>query len=137
MSTRHFLFVIGARMLPPKVAVGAEFANRGLGLATMSAAINGQEGKLIEITPDQWQFLRGVYAMNPEAPPGLPPGDNAVLAQARDDPNGLLFFVDGDKPGAPMPAPAAPLSLMEQAAIVEINQPRRKRAFSLTTSSKR
>jgi len=108
-------------MHPPKVAVGAEIANRCVGLATVSAAINGQDGKLIEITPDQWQFLRGVYAMNPEAPPGLPHGNNAVLAQHRGDPNGLLFFVDDDKPCAPMHAPPALLSLMEHVAIAEIN----------------
>jgi hypothetical protein len=73
MSTRHFLFVIGARTLRPKVAVGPNSPNRRVGFATVSAAINGQDDKLIEITPDQRQFLRGVYAMNLEAPPGLPP----------------------------------------------------------------
>ncbi len=119
MSTRHFLLVTGARMLPRKVAVGPEFPSCGVGLAKVSAAINGRDGKLIEITPDQWQFLRGVYAMNPDAPSGLPHGDNAVLAQDRGDPNGLLFFVDGDKSCAPMPAPRSLLSLMEQVAMAE------------------
>ena len=114
MSTGHFLFVIGARMLAPKVALGAEFVDRCVGLAKLSAAINGQDGKLIEITPDQWRFLRGVYAMNPEAPSGLPHGDSAVLAQDRGDLDGLLFFVDGDKSCAPVHAPPTLLSLMEQ-----------------------
>ena len=121
MSTRHFLFVVGAGMHRSKVAIGAEFANRCVGFATVSAAINGQDDKPIEITPDQWQFLRGVYAMNLEAPPGLPHGDNAVLAEDRGDPNGLLFFVDDDRPCAAMHAPPALLSLMEHVAIAEMN----------------
>ena len=114
MQSRHFLFVIGARALPAKIAIGVEFANRSVELATVRAAINDQDGKPIEITPNQWQFLRGVYAMNPEAPRGLPYGDNAVLAQHSGDSDGLLFFIDDGKPCAPMPAPPALLSLMDR-----------------------
>ena len=114
MPSRHFLFVIGAGVLPAKIAVGTEIAKRSVDVATVRAAINGQDGKPIEITPDQWQFLRGVYAMNPEAPPGLPYGDNAVLAQDGGDSDGQLFFIDGDKPCAPTHAPPALLSLMER-----------------------
>ena len=78
MPSRHFLFVIGARALPAKIAVGAGIAKLSVDVTTARAAINGQDGKPIEITPDQWQFLRGVYAMNPEAPPGI-----AVRGQRR------------------------------------------------------
>ena len=112
MSSRHFLFVIGAPALPSKTGVGGDFADRRVDLATLRAAIAGQYSQLIEITPDQWRFLRGVYAMNAEAPPGLPCGDDVVLAQGGGDP--LLFFVDGDKLGAPMHAPPALLWLIEQ-----------------------
>jgi hypothetical protein len=112
------LFVIGARPLPPKTVVGAELAN-SIDLATVRAAINGQDSKPIEITSDQWRFLRGVYAMNPEAPPGLPCGDKVVLAQDGRDSNGLLFFVDRDKPSAPMHAPPALLSLMERVTMAD------------------
>ena len=52
--------------------------------------------------------------MNAEAPRGLPCGDDVVLAQGGGDSDGLLFFVDGGKLGAPMHAPPALLSLMEQ-----------------------
>lgn len=114
MSRRHFLFVIGARALPPKMAVVSKFAGPSSALGTPRAAINDQDGKPIEITPDQWKFLRGVYAMNPEAPCGLPCGDNAVLAQDGGDSDGLLFFMDGDRLCAPMHAPPALLSLMER-----------------------
>jgi len=78
------------------------------------AAVEGQDNKLIEITLEQWRFLRGVYAMNAEAPPGLPCGDDVVLAQRADGSDDLLFFVDGDKLGAPMHAPPVLLSLIEQ-----------------------
>jgi hypothetical protein len=115
------LFVIGARVLPPKIAVGAEFANRFVDLATLRAATTGQNSKLIELTSDQWQFLRGIYAMNPEAPPGLPYGDKAVFTLGGGDSNGLLFFVDGDKACTPMNAPPALLSLMDQVAVGDTN----------------
>ena len=119
MPSRHFLFVIGAGVLPAKIAVGAEIVNRSVDVATVRAAINGQDGKPIEITPDQWQFLRGVYAMNLEAPPGLPYGDNAVLAQDSSGSDGQLFFVDGDKPCSAMHAPPALLSLMERVTMAD------------------
>jgi hypothetical protein len=111
---RHFLLVIGGRVLPPKIAVGAEFASRSADLATARAATAGQNDKLIELTSDQWEFLRGVYATNPEAAPGLPCGDNAVLAQDWGDSDDLLFFVEGDQPCAPMHAPPALLSLIDE-----------------------
>jgi hypothetical protein len=114
VPSRHFLFVIGAGVLPAKIDVGAEIASRSVDAATVRVAINGQDGKPIEITPDQWQFLRGVYAMNPDAPRGLPYGDNAVFAQDGSDSDGQLFFIDGDKPCAAMHAPSALLSLMER-----------------------
>ena len=119
MSRRHFLFVIGARALPPKMAVGSKFANASAALGTPRAAINDQDSKPIEITPDQWKFLRGVYAMNPEAPCGLPYGDNAVLAQDGGDSDGLLFFMDGDRLCAPVHAPPALLSLMERVTMAD------------------
>ena len=96
MPSRHLLFVVGGRVLPPKIAVGAEFANRSAGLAIAPAASMGQNGKLIE--------------------------DNAVLAQDMGDSHDLLFFVEGDKLCAPMHAPPALLSLMNQVVMAEISQ---------------
>ena len=111
MASRHFLFVIDGAS-SPNIA----------DLAMPPAATMGQNGKRIELTSDQWQFLRGLYAMNPEAPPGLPFGDNVVLAQDSGDSDDLLFFVEGDKPCAPMPAPPALLSLVGQVVMAESNQ---------------
>ena len=114
MSSRHILFVIGAHVLQSKTAVGGEFADPSLNPAKVRSAAEEQYAKLIEIPPDQWRFLRGVYAMNAEAPPGLPRGDYAVLAQGSGDSDSLLFFVDHGELGSPMHAPPALLSLMER-----------------------
>jgi hypothetical protein len=121
LSSRHVLLVVSAPALPPQNAVGAEFADRCADLATVRPATTGQNRKLIELTSDQWQFLRGVYAMNLEAPPGLPYGDKAVFTLGGGDPNGLLFFVDGDKACTPINAPPALLSLVDHVAVGDIN----------------
>ena len=113
------MFVIGARALPPKMAAGSKFASPSAALGTLRAAINDQGSKPIEITPDQWKFLRGVYAMNPEAPCGLPYGDNAVLALDAGDSDGLLFFMDDDRLCAPMRAPPTLLPLLERVTMVD------------------
>ena len=122
MSSRRFLAVVGAVAPLPRIAFGAEFVNRCVDLAAVRAAITGHNGKLIELTPDQWQFLRGIYAMNLETPPGLPCGDEAVLAHVDGEPDGLVFFVDGDKACTPMHAPRGLLSLMDQFAVGDINR---------------
>jgi hypothetical protein len=97
-----------------------EFAHRCIDPATVPAAIKAQDVRRIEITSEQWRFLRGIYAMNVDAPPGLPYGENAVLAQCGDDSDGLLFFIEGDKTCAPMYAPPALFSLVEQVAMADM-----------------
>ena len=119
MANRHLLFFIGARALPDKITVGAEFTKHDIDVAAACATNNDRGSNPIEITPDQWQFLRGVYAMNVEAPPGLPCGDNAVFAQGASESDGQLFFIDGDNSCAPMHAPRALLSLMERVTMAD------------------
>jgi len=75
-----------------------------------------RDGSWVELTSDQWQFLRGVYAMNPETPPGLPYGDKAVLARVKGNADGLVFFIDGDNACTPMWAPSELLVLMQEVA---------------------
>ena len=121
MPSKRFLAVVGAVTPLPQIAFGAELVQRCVDLAALRAAISGDNGKLIELTPEQWQFLRGVYAMNLETPPGLPFGDEAVLAHVDGEPDGLVFFVDGDKACAPMRAPRGLLSLMDQVCVGDSN----------------
>src|ERR1700729_4067563 len=74
MSSRRFPAVVGAVTPLPRIAFGAELST-GAWISRPCAAITGDNGKIIELTPDQWQLLRGIYAMNLETPPGLPCGD--------------------------------------------------------------
>ena len=126
MSSRRFLLIVGAPALLRQIAVGPELANRCVDLPTVRAATTGEKNKLIELTSDQWQFLRGIYTMNPEAPAGLPDGDKAVLRLGDGGSTGLLFFVDGDKACTPMNAPPALLSLMDQVAVGDTKGPASK-----------
>jgi hypothetical protein len=121
MSSRRFLLVVDAPALPPQIEVGPEFANRWVDLATLRATTAGQDSKLIELTSDQWQFLRGVYAMNPLTPPGLPYGDRAALARFDELPNGIVFFIDGDRACTPMTVPDELLSMMDDVATARIS----------------
>jgi hypothetical protein len=83
-------------------------------------AIEAPGGRWIELTRDQWQFLRGVFVLNPATPPGLPYGDKAALAQVDGDPGGLVFFIDGDRACTPMSVPAALLSMMTDVATANV-----------------
>jgi hypothetical protein len=72
--------------------------------------------------PDQWQFLRGIYAVNPNTPPGLPHGDRAVVAQVEGNAGGLVFFIDGEKACTPMPIRPELLALIGEVATMAINE---------------
>jgi hypothetical protein len=98
------------------MAPGADLVNPCVSLDTVRDAVTARGGKLIELTPGQWQFLRGVYAMNPEAPAGLPYGDRAMLAQIDGGSDGLVLFVDGSQACTTMRAPPQLLLLMHQAS---------------------
>ena len=64
--------------------------------------ISAQGGRWVELAPEQWQFLRGIYAANPSTPSSLPVGDRAALAQVDGADFGLVFFLDGDRACTPM-----------------------------------
>lgn len=69
-------------------------------------------GRWIELTDLQRAFLAGVYALNPNTPPGLPVGDKAALATLGDHSGGVIFFLDGDRACSPMPAPEELLDML-------------------------
>lgn len=74
--------------------------------------ILAHDGKWIELTSEQWQFLRGVFVLNPNTPPGLPYGDKAALMQIHGDSGGMIFFIDGDRACDGMAAPAILVNMM-------------------------
>lgn len=78
------------------------------------AAIQAKHGRWITVTTDQWEFLRGIYAGSPDTPPGLPPGDRAVLAQPAGEEAGVIFFIEGQLACAPMTASAKFVQLLRE-----------------------
>lgn len=79
-------------------------------------AVTARAGQWIELTREQWEFMRGIYAMNPETPAGLPYGDKAVLAQVEGNNGGMVFFIDGDKACTPMPIPVELVDMLRDVA---------------------
>jgi hypothetical protein len=82
--------------------------------------VTGHGGNWVELTPAQWQFLRGIYALNPATPAGLPFGDRAALAQIADSDGALVFFLDGDKACTPMPVPHELVDMIRDVGTGEI-----------------
>jgi hypothetical protein len=115
------LALVGAMTILPQLAFAAESsASRCVDISVPKQAVTSRNGKWIELTPEQWEFLRGVYVVNPETPPGLPYGDKAVLAEVDGNAGGLVFFIDGDKACTPMPIPHELLAMMHDVATATI-----------------
>jgi hypothetical protein len=114
-------FACGLIVLPQGAYAGDSLASHCVNVSVPKSAISARNGRWIELTNDQWQFLRGIYAMNPQTPAGLPYGDHAVLAQIAGDTGGLIFFIDGDKACTPMPVPSELVSMMQDVATNTIN----------------
>ena len=113
---------IGVVALSPHLARAADSSSaRCTDISVPKGAITAHNGKWIELTAEQWQFLRGVFVLNPNTPPGLPYGDKAVLAQVDGDPGGLVFFIDGDRACTPMNVPKEFLSMMDDVATAKIS----------------
>jgi hypothetical protein len=75
----------------------AETASGCIDAGVPRSAVTDRGGSWVSLTPGQWQFLRGVYAMNPNGPATLPYGDGAFLAEVQGNEDGLVFFTDGDR----------------------------------------
>jgi hypothetical protein len=112
---------IGVIALTPFLARAADSsAARCTDVSVPKSAIEAHKGKWIELTSEQWQFLRGVFVLNPNTPPGLPYGDKAALAQIDGDPGGLVFFIDGDRACTPMAVPGVLVGMMRDVAASNI-----------------
>ena len=99
LSNRALALAVGLAVLPQMVHA-AEGAARCVDASVPKHAAEAHHGKWIELTSDQWQFLRGIYAMNPLTPQGLPFGDKACT---------------------PMAVPAELLSMMDDVATAKIS----------------
>jgi hypothetical protein len=120
MLNRYSLALAAALATLPQLAFASETA-QCVDVSVPKHAIEARNGKWIQLTADQWEFLRGIYAMNPLTPPGLPYGDKAALAKVDGNSGGLIFFIDGDKACTPMPVPDKLLAMMDDVATAKIN----------------
>jgi hypothetical protein len=115
------LAIAGALLiLPAKVCAAQNVSGQCIDLSVPKNAVIARNGKWIELTPEQWEFLRGVYVLNPQTASGLPYGDKAALARLDNEAGGLVFFIDGDKACTPMRAPPELLALMDEVAAAKI-----------------
>ena len=121
MLNKACLAFLGAVAVLPQIAFAADNSSRCVDVSVPKNAITAHNGRWIELTPEQWQFMRGIYAMNPQTPAGLPYGDKAVLAQVDGNNGGMVFFIDGDKACTPMPIPVELISMMRDVATDTIN----------------
>ena len=120
MLSIRSLALAGALAALPQIVAAAE-SGQCVDVSVPKHAIEARNGKWIQLTADQWEFLRGIYAMNPLTPPGLPYGDKAALAKVDGNSGGLIFFIDGDKACTPMPVPDKLLAMMDDVATAKIN----------------
>jgi hypothetical protein len=120
MLSIRSLALAGALAALPQIVAAAE-SGQCVDVSVPKHAIEARNGQWIQLTPEQWEFLRGIYAMNPLTPPGLPYGDKAALAKVDGNPGGLVFFIDGDKACTPMPVPQTLLSMMDDVATAKIS----------------
>ena len=73
MLVKLILSVAGALwVLPPDACASENVTSGCVNVSVPKNAVIARNGKWIELTPEQWQFLRGVYVMNPQTPAGLP-----------------------------------------------------------------
>jgi hypothetical protein len=114
MSRMFAVGFIGVMALVSHAALASEqLAAKCTDVSVPKTAIEAHNGKWIELTADQWQFLRGVYVLNPNTPAGMPYGDKAVLAQVTGDTGGLVFFIDGDRACTPMAVPGELIAMIK------------------------
>jgi hypothetical protein len=125
MSGKARLAIVVALLALPQVSLAAdESAGECVDVATPKREITAQHGKWTELTSAQWQFLRGVYVLNPNTPPGLPYGDKAVLVEVDGKAGGLVLFIDGEMACTPMPIPQPLLAIVQGVATAAVNHVR-------------
>ena len=85
MVNKACFALVGLLAMAPQLALADSPAARCVDISLPKQAITARNGKWIELTAEQWQFLRGIYAMNPATPPGLPYGCLLYTSDAADE----------------------------------------------------
>jgi hypothetical protein len=91
-------------------------------LAEMKSRVASTNGATwIDLTQDQFQFLRGVSIMAPHTPEGIPYGGAAALARNGD--KSLVVFIDASRACDIMPVPQALVTLLNEVGDVQHEPP--------------
>src|ERR1700721_1501938 len=98
MLNKKHIAIVGALIALPHVAFAeGNTAGQCVDIAVPKEAVKAHNGQWIQLTQEQWQFLRGVYVVNPQTPPGLPYGDKDALAGVEGNPGACGFFFAAQK----------------------------------------
>src|SRR5271154_767614 len=89
---------------------------RCMPMETVKTLISAKQGKWTALTQEQFNFIEGLFVMNPNTAPGLPLGAGAVLIQIPDDKGGVVLFIDGDKACDAMPVPEELMPMLSDVA---------------------
>lgn len=73
------------------------------------------------VSTNEWEFLRGIYAMNPLTPVGLPFGSGAALVREAGNDGAVVVFIDGDVACTPMIIPKALIDILATVAAGTVN----------------
>ena len=71
MLTKLCLAIVGGLMVLPQMARADSFTSVCVDASLPKLVIAARNGKWTELTPEQWQFLRGVYVNEPGNARGL------------------------------------------------------------------
>jgi hypothetical protein len=89
-------------------------APKCVSLEKLQAKIGTDHTTASPVTRAQYRFLQGISAMNPDTPPGIPPGDNAILVRSDGGHAGYVIWTMGPLACGVMDAPAPLLKLLDQ-----------------------
>ena len=129
LSNRAPALAVGFMVLP-QIGDAAEGAARCVDASAAKRTSDAHHGKWIELTSDQWQLLRGIYAITPLTPRVWPYGDKAALIKIDGHSGGMVFFIDVDKACTPIGSQRASFDHGRRGD--RQDQPRRKRALTVT-----
>ena len=118
---KSLAFAIGLIVFSPAAFAADGARPMCVDVAAPKAVVAARHGSWTVLNDAQWEFLRGIYAMNPLTPPGLPYGDKAVLVKIDGRSGGIVFFIDGEKACTPMAVPDELLAMMDDVATAKIS----------------
>jgi hypothetical protein len=94
----------------------AQMSQRCMPSATVKSLVLDKQGKWTALSQEQYNFVEGLFVMNPNTAPGLPLGNAAVLAQLPNDKGGVIIFIDADKACDAMPVPEELMPMLSDVA---------------------